>query len=127
MKVLQLAAVGIAALVLSGCSGSSASRPSLPNVPQPPDVDGGSCQTVAQVMSFPPADRVDWIQQELDTPWPSEGGDPDGVMGPVTRRALVAFQKAHGLKPDGIVGPATIKALVDKQNRDHDAGACAGR
>jgi hypothetical protein len=36
----------------------------------------------------------------------------DGEFGPRTRRALVAFQRAHGLAPDGVVGPATWGALV---------------
>jgi cell wall-associated NlpC family hydrolase len=36
----------------------------------------------------------------------------DGDFGPRTRRALVEFQRAHGLGADGIVGPATWGALV---------------
>jgi hypothetical protein len=36
----------------------------------------------------------------------------DGEFGPHTRRALVAFQRAHGLTPDGVVGRATWGALV---------------
>ena len=43
------------------------------------------------------------------------GFDPgaiDGKAGPMTRRAVIAFQRAHGLAPDGIVGPATIAALT---------------
>lgn len=35
----------------------------------------------------------------------------DGIFGPITRRALAAWQKAHGLKPDGIAGAKTAKAL----------------
>lgn len=35
----------------------------------------------------------------------------DGIFGPRTRRALIAFQRAHGLVPDGIVGPKTRVAL----------------
>jgi NlpC/P60 family protein/putative peptidoglycan binding protein len=36
----------------------------------------------------------------------------DGEFGPHTRRALVAFQRAHGLTPDGVVGKSTWGALV---------------
>ena len=36
----------------------------------------------------------------------------DGEFGPQTRRALMAFQRAHGLTPDGLVGKGTWGALV---------------
>jgi hypothetical protein len=36
----------------------------------------------------------------------------DGEFGPRTRRALLAFQHAHGLTSDGVVGAATWGALV---------------
>jgi peptidoglycan hydrolase-like protein with peptidoglycan-binding domain/TPR repeat protein len=38
-------------------------------------------------------------------------GRVDGLFGPQTWRALVAFQASHGLKADGIVGPQTWAAL----------------
>lgn len=34
-------------------------------------------------------------------------GKIDGKVGPKTKRAIVEFQKAKGLKPDGKVGPKT--------------------
>jgi hypothetical protein len=36
----------------------------------------------------------------------------DGDYGPLTRRAVLTFQRAHGLVVDGIVGPVTWGALV---------------
>ncbi|MBC7340190.1 MAG: polysaccharide deacetylase family protein [Firmicutes bacterium] len=38
-------------------------------------------------------------------------GAVDGIAGPLTRTAVVRFQRDHGLTPDGVVGPATISAL----------------
>lgn len=41
-----------------------------------------------------------------------EAGDGlDGIIGPVTEKAIKAFQEANNLTVDGIVGPETIKAL----------------
>lgn len=43
-----------------------------------------------------------------------QGFDPgpiDGIAGRKTRAAIIAFQKARGLKPDGVVGPLTLRAL----------------
>ena len=37
--------------------------------------------------------------------------NPDGVFGSITDRAVTAFQAENGLEPDGIVGPDTRKAL----------------
>ncbi|MDE7352788.1 MAG: LysM peptidoglycan-binding domain-containing protein [Acetatifactor sp.] len=37
----------------------------------------------------------------------------DGVFGPGTRQAVIAFQQAVGITPDGIVGPLTWKNLYD--------------
>ena len=36
----------------------------------------------------------------------------DGEFGPQTRRALIAFQRDHGLAPDGVVGRRTWGTLV---------------
>lgn len=50
------------------------------------------------------------VQQALS----DQGFDPggvDGVAGPKTRAAIVAFQKANGLVADGIAGPKTRAAL----------------
>ncbi|HYI00977.1 peptidoglycan-binding protein [Hyalangium sp.] len=36
----------------------------------------------------------------------------DGYFGPVTKQTVIEWQKAHKLDPDGIVGPLTWKALT---------------
>jgi murein L,D-transpeptidase YcbB/YkuD len=40
----------------------------------------------------------------------------DGIFGPSTRRAVVAFQQGIGLPADGTVGPATWPPLVNESN-----------
>ena len=50
------------------------------------------------------------LQRELE----AEGYPPwqiDGLYGPRTRHAVLAFQEAHGLRVDGVVGPRTWAAL----------------
>ena len=53
----------------------------------------------------------------------------DGVFGPVTSLALLAFQKAQNLTADGIAGKLTLSALVDsakEQEEENRCGNCAG-
>ena len=38
-------------------------------------------------------------------------GSVDGIFGPVTRSAVITFQKSVGLTADGIAGPVTLKYL----------------
>ena len=47
----------------------------------------------------------------------------DGEFGPRTRRALMAFQRAHGLTADGVVGKHTWGALVT-HGRQRSSARC---
>jgi len=61
--------------------------------------------------------------RELQELLKAKGFDPgaiDGIMGPNTRAAIRAFQKANGLTVDGIVGSDTTLALQDTQKKDVD-------
>lgn len=58
---------------------------------------------VLRLGSLPAAD-VEWLQGRLGVP-------ADGLFGPRTQAAVVAFQSEYGLLTDGVVGPATWRAL----------------
>ncbi len=50
----------------------------------------------------------------VQTALAERGQDPgalDGLMGPGTRGALIAWQRAFGLTPDGVIGPRVLTAL----------------
>lgn len=52
------------------------------------------------------------IQQALINKGYSVGKNVvDGIYGPDTKRAIINYQKANGIKPTGIVGPITSKSL----------------
>ncbi|MCB0953599.1 MAG: peptidoglycan-binding protein [Microthrixaceae bacterium] len=51
------------------------------------------------------------VQKELAEVGCYKGAD-DGVIGPETDAAIVAFQTAEGLSPDGEIGPETQAALT---------------
>lgn len=65
---------------------------------------GGSVLSVSLLKLGSRGDAVAKVQRAL-------GIKADGVFGPKTRAAVVAFQKRNGLAADGVVGPKTRGAL----------------
>lgn len=63
--------------------------------------------------------RVSDLQKRLNALGTKPPLKLDGIYGPKTRAAVIQFQKAHGLKPDGLVGPLTTKALRTKPAAAH--------
>lgn len=62
-------------------------------------------------------DQGEAIQKVLNNIMVGEEGFPidmDGLYGPKTRDAVVAFQEEFGIEADGIVGPATLDKMHDK-------------
>jgi ribosomal protein L40E len=62
---------------------------------------GGKWRTVGQGAS---GVEVRTVQRHV-------GAQADGQYGELTRRQVVAFQRAHGLKVDGVVGTQTVAAM----------------
>ncbi len=61
-------------------------------------------------------DAVRGVQEEFQfrnlSGDPGQGVQIDGIFGPQTEQAVRGFQEAVDLDPDGIVGPLTWRALV---------------
>lgn len=54
-----------------------------------------------------------WLQESFKTLGYAPG-PIDGINGPLTQKAIRAFQDDHGLLIDGIVGENTHKALLSR-------------
>jgi peptidoglycan hydrolase-like protein with peptidoglycan-binding domain len=71
---------------------------------------------IVQVSEGSTGDAVRGVQEEFQ--FRNLSGDPgkglqiDGIFGPKTNAAVRGFQHALGLTTDGIVGPLTWRALV---------------
>jgi peptidoglycan hydrolase-like protein with peptidoglycan-binding domain len=78
-------------------------------VPQVPGMVPGAVPGTVPGMAAPSGD-VAQLQRLLNgAGFPA--GRPDGVMGPSTMRAILAFQSRYGYPPTGIPGPREIEAL----------------
>lgn len=63
-------------------------------------------QRGAGIKPKPPSPNVRVLQQRLGIP-------DDGQFGGGTEKAVIAFQRSHGLVDDGIVGPKTWAKLFE--------------
>src|SRR5262249_50756171 len=52
------------------------------------------------------SEDVAWVQRSLNQVM-GAGLAVDGIIGPHTRAAIIAFQRSEGLAADGIAGPMT--------------------
>ena len=134
--VVVVAAVVLAAMTLGGgTSSSESSAPATITTPAPviattppsssttapaTTTAQSASQTTATVSITLPTtgalssgsrgSEVKAVQQGLNT-LGLDSGSADGVFGPITAKAVIAFQGANGLKTDGIVGPLTVAKL----------------
>jgi len=65
---------------------------------------------------------VSEMQRALAQAGFNPGGGADGVFGPQTRNAVMAFQRANGLAVDGVCGPQTWGALTSSFQPAPSAG-----
>lgn len=61
-------------------------------------------------VSYTSRDTIRWVQSSLNRILRTNLA-VDGISGPATRSALIAFQRSRGLTADGIPGPRTAAAL----------------
>jgi peptidoglycan hydrolase-like protein with peptidoglycan-binding domain len=97
--LVAVAIIGITLVGAPAVSASAASAVTAQEAATPTLRRGASGSAVAR------------LQQILSR----RGNDPgaaDGRFGPRTQAAVLAFQRANGLKVDGIVGPITWRALL---------------
>jgi len=74
----------------------------------------GAPATEAKLEPLPPAGPYKPTVKEIQTALKNAGyyaGLIDGKVGPMTKKAIEAFQKANGIKADGKVGPRTWAVL----------------
>lgn len=94
-----------------GAAGGSAGTPPEATAPAPGGPSAPEPEVLALGVRGP---AVQALQQRLAGLgfWL---GQPDGSYGPLTRHAVVAFQKAGGLATDGVAGPRTRQLLETAQ------------
>src|ERR1700726_1878691 len=98
----------------SGPSQSSAQSQTGPAVEQPQPNQPGQNQQATGISAAGPVNLTREELQQAQTLLNEKGfnvGDVDGVLGPRTRRAVMAFQRQRGLEPTGQIDQQTATAL----------------
>ncbi|MBN1913748.1 MAG: peptidoglycan-binding protein [Candidatus Omnitrophica bacterium] len=132
-KVLSFILIAFC-IYIFGCQKNEVVSDGLPE-PMPIETlgadDGQGRQDMAEVMpdmqlvqplsevapkldSLPPSGPYKPVPKEIQSALKNAGyysGRIDGKIGPVSKKAIEAFQKAKGLKADGKVGPKTWAVL----------------
>jgi peptidoglycan hydrolase-like protein with peptidoglycan-binding domain len=126
VRAARRVAVALAALALAGCGGGE--DEAAPGTGGDLDLDTTGIietalpETTAAPIVVPVPERgrpigptsqgadVKAVQQAL-LELGYKPGKADGAFGQRTRKAVIAFQREHGLKADGLVGPKTARAL----------------
>lgn len=75
-----------------------------------PEIDEKFAPAAAASTMFDPV-RIKWLQTALNVLGATPPLDVDGEYGPMTKDAVLQFQKAHDLVADGWAGDATHTAL----------------
>jgi peptidoglycan hydrolase-like protein with peptidoglycan-binding domain len=109
----SLALAGLTALAVGSGSGHAARPGPLAAQTEPfQPVDIDACPILHA--GYPVGDCVAQLQEDLNSIAGNNSLTADGDFGPVgslTYKAVIAFQESHGLNPDGLVGPETKKQL----------------
>lgn len=98
----------------SGPSQNSAQSQTGPAVGQPQPNQPGQNQQATATSAAGPVNLTREQLQQAQTLLNEKGfnvGDVDGVLGPRTRRAVMAFQRQRGLEPSGQIDQQTATAL----------------
>jgi peptidoglycan hydrolase-like protein with peptidoglycan-binding domain len=107
------------ALLLTGTAAPSANAAAIATA-QPSAsaalVEARAAAKCPPMLSMRRGSRGEWVktlQKKLrDFGYYKNKGDKvDGIFGPRTRAAVMAFQRKVGLDPDGVVGPLTWRKL----------------